>query len=205
MPTLTMRRVIESVSVQLITGPVMNSLLGTRYSRRSQSRMVVARMRSRVTRPSVVPTVTINEAAAQPDPTNDSPILFSVVFSESVTGFIGSDVSLAGSTAGGTLSAMVTGSGANYTVSVTGMNGVGSVVASIPAGVKACDLTHQDFAAVVDRDHRGGQPRPFLVGEDLGLLAVHDRDDGVGRTQVDADDLAHCRLLQGIPFVCWAT
>lgn len=80
------------------------------------------------------PTVTINQAAGQPDPTNLSPIQFAVVFSEPVTGFAGNDVSFAGSTVGGTLSASVTGSGANYTVSVTGMSGLGNVAVSIPAG-----------------------------------------------------------------------
>ncbi len=86
-----------------------------------------------VTFDNVVPTVTINQASGQNDPTNASPILFGVVFSEPVIGFAGSDVSLAGSTVGGTLTANVSGSGANYTVSVTGMNGSGTVVASIPA------------------------------------------------------------------------
>jgi len=81
-----------------------------------------------------VPTVTINQASAQADPTNASPVLFTVVFSEAVTGFTGSDVSFAGSTVVGTLVASVTGSGATYTVSVTGMTGNGTVVASIPAG-----------------------------------------------------------------------
>ena len=33
------------------------------------------------------PTVTINQAAGQADPTNASPINFTVVFSEAVTGF----------------------------------------------------------------------------------------------------------------------
>ena len=86
-----------------------------------------------VTFDNVVPTVTINQASGQADPTNGSPILFSVVFSEPVNGFAGSDVSFAGSTVGGTLVANVSGSGANYTVSVTGMNGSGTVVGSIPA------------------------------------------------------------------------
>src|SRR5439155_1605531 len=80
------------------------------------------------------PTVTINQAAGQADPTNTSPITFTVVFSEAVTGFDGSDVSFAGSTVGGTLVANVTGSGATYTLTATGMSGSGTVVASIPAG-----------------------------------------------------------------------
>src|SRR5262249_16068894 len=82
----------------------------------------------------LTPTVTINQAAGQDDPTSTSPIQFTVVFSTPVTGFTASDLSFAGSTVGGTLVANVSGSGANYTVSVTGMNGNGNVMASIPAG-----------------------------------------------------------------------
>ena len=52
---------------------------------------------------------------------------------EAVTGFAGSDVTFAGSTVGGTLAATVAGTGANYTVSVTGMTGDGTVIASIAA------------------------------------------------------------------------
>ena len=79
------------------------------------------------------PTVTINQAAGQADPTNASPINFTVVFSEDVTGFTASDVSFAGSTVG-SLSATVTGGPSSYNVAVTGMTGSGDVVASIPAG-----------------------------------------------------------------------
>ena len=53
------------------------------------------------------PTVTINQAGGQADPTNASPINFTVVFSEPVTGFAGGDVTLTG-TAGAT-TAVVTG------------------------------------------------------------------------------------------------
>src|SRR6185436_10402936 len=80
----------------------------------------------------VGPTVTINQAAAQPDPSNIGLIEFTVVFSAPVTGFSAADVSFAGSTLGG-LVADILGSGANYSVIVTGMNGTGTVVASIPA------------------------------------------------------------------------
>ena len=82
------------------------------------------------------PTVTINQAAAQLDPTNVGPILFTVQFSEAITGFTAADVSFTGSTVGGALAAAITGgTGAGpYTISVTGMTGNGTVVASIPAG-----------------------------------------------------------------------
>jgi len=79
------------------------------------------------------PTVTINQAAAQPDPTSASPINFTVVFNEPVTGFATGDVTLSG-TAGAT-TAIVTGSGTTYNVAVSGMTGSGTVIANIPAGV----------------------------------------------------------------------
>ena len=81
----------------------------------------------------VAPTVTVEQAAGQADPTNLSPINFTVVFSEAVSNFTGSDVTLSG-TAPGTLVATVTGSGATYNVAVKGMTGPGTVVATIAAG-----------------------------------------------------------------------
>ena len=80
------------------------------------------------------PSVTINQAAGQADPTSASPINFTVTFSETVTGFTAGDISFAGSTASGTLTATVTGTGPTYNVAVSGMTGTGSVVVSVPAG-----------------------------------------------------------------------
>ena len=80
-------------------------------------------------------TVTIEQASGQADPTGTLPINFTVAFNEPVTGFAGSDISLAGSTADLSLATVnVSGSGANYTVAVNGVRGSGSVQASIPAG-----------------------------------------------------------------------
>ena len=79
------------------------------------------------------PTVTINQAGGQADPTGSSPILFSVVFNKTVTGFSSSSDITIGGTAGAT-TASISGSGQNYTVSVSGMTQSGTVTASIPAG-----------------------------------------------------------------------
>ena len=98
------------------------------------------------------PTVTINQDGSQADPTSTIPIVFSVVFSEPVTGFAGSDVSFTGSTAGGTLSAAVSGSGENYTVSVSGMTSSGTVVASIPSG-SAVDADNNPTGASTSTDN----------------------------------------------------
>ena len=79
------------------------------------------------------PTVTINQASGQADPTNASPINFTVVFSEPVTGFATGDVTLSG-TAGATL-ATVSGGPTTYNVAVSGMTTNGTVIATVGANV----------------------------------------------------------------------
>ena len=49
-----------------------------------------------VTYDATAPTVTINQAATQADPTNVAPIHFTVVFSEAVSDFATGDVTLGG-------------------------------------------------------------------------------------------------------------
>ena len=80
------------------------------------------------------PTVTIDQAAGQVDPTNSSPINFTAVFSEPVSGFTGTGVTISG-TAGGIKTATVSGGPSTYNVAVSGMSSAGTVIASIPAGV----------------------------------------------------------------------
>ena len=77
--------------------------------------------------------MTINQAAGQADPTNASPINFTVVFSESVTGFATGDVTLSGTAAATT--GTVTGSGTTYNVAVSGMTGSGHGDRHLAAGV----------------------------------------------------------------------
>ena len=54
------------------------------------------------------PSVSVAPASGQPSPTGKSPINFTVTFSQPVPSFTSSEVSFAGSTAQGTLSATVT-------------------------------------------------------------------------------------------------
>jgi predicted extracellular nuclease len=100
------------------------------------------------------PSVTINQAASQADPTGASPIVFDVVFSEPVTDFDdAADVDLSASTAPGPLSAVITPIDAqNYTVSVSGMTGNGTVVASIPANA-AVDAANNGNTASTSTDN----------------------------------------------------
>ena len=98
----------------------------------------------------VVPTVSIDQAAGQVDPTNASPVNITVVFSKPVTGFTNSDITLSG-TAGAT-TAVVSGSGTTYNVAVSGMTGAGTVIASILAGV-AADAAGNGNAASTSTDN----------------------------------------------------
>jgi hypothetical protein len=79
------------------------------------------------------PSVTIDQASGQPDPTNATPINFTAVFSQPVTGFTTGDVTLTG-TAGAT-TGVVTGGPTTYNVAVSGMTSSGTVIATIAAGV----------------------------------------------------------------------
>ena len=101
-------------------------------------------------------TVTINQAAAQADPTNAISINYTVVFSEAVTDFDdAADVTLTG-TAGATTS-IITGGPTTYNVAVSGMTGSGTVIAAVPATVAlsaggAANAASTSTDATVTRD-----------------------------------------------------
>ena len=99
------------------------------------------------------PSVTMNQADGQADPTADSPVRFEVVFSEPVTGFASQDVTLSG-TAGATtaeVSAAAPNDGTRYTVAVSGMTMSGTLSAAIPAGA-AQDLAGNASSASTSTD-----------------------------------------------------
>ena len=96
------------------------------------------------------PTVTINQAEGQADPTNVSPINFTVVFSEPVTGFTGDSVALSGTAIPDT--AVVTGEGPTYNVAVSGMTQSGTVIAAINAGA-VHDVAGNANTASTSTDH----------------------------------------------------
>ncbi len=91
--------------------------------------------------------VTIDQGATQVDPANTLPVVFDVVFSAPVTGFTGTDVDLSASTAPGVLSAVVSGAGPSYTVTVSGATGPGTITATIPAGVTLDGLNAPNTAS----------------------------------------------------------
>ena len=109
------------------------------------------------------PTVTIKQKVGQLDPTNAEPILFTVIFSEDVTGFATGDVKLTDSTAPGILAGTVTGSGATYEVAVTGMTNSGDVIASLLAGVAHDAVDNASTASTSTDDTVTYDPTPLNV------------------------------------------
>ena len=93
-------------------------------------------------------TVTVDQAAGQPDPTIDSPINFTVIFSEPVLDFGSDDIALSG-TAPGALVGSVTDSGDHraFTVAISGMTGSGTVIATIPDGLVHGAAGHANVAS----------------------------------------------------------
>jgi LPXTG-motif cell wall-anchored protein len=91
------------------------------------------------------PSVTVEQKSGQADPTRTSPVEFTVTFSEAVTGFTASDVTLSG-TAGAT-TAVVTGTGPTYNVAVSGMTGAGTVIALIGAATVTDAAGNQNSAS----------------------------------------------------------
>lgn len=83
------------------------------------------------------PTVTINQAATQSDPTTNLPILFTVVFSETVSDFDQQDISLTGSTADISAATIFVNrtSSSTFSVEISNLRSPGKVVVSIPARV----------------------------------------------------------------------
>jgi len=83
------------------------------------------------------PSVTVNQATTQSDPTNTGPIHFTAIFSEAIdtSTFSSSSVTLGG-TAGGTLSVVIAqdppNDGTTFDIAVSGMTSTGTVTASIP-------------------------------------------------------------------------
>ncbi len=83
------------------------------------------------------PTVTINQASGQADPTSASPINFTVVFNEPVANFATGDVVPTGTAlpTTATITEVAPNNGTTYNVAVSGMSASGDVVATVAASV----------------------------------------------------------------------
>ncbi|PYT46567.1 MAG: hypothetical protein DMG44_20350, partial [Acidobacteria bacterium] len=100
------------------------------------------------------PTVTVNQAATQVDPTNVSPINFTVVFSETVTDFNCSSVTLGGTIAGANKSCgTITGAGLTYNVPVNITGTVSGTVQLSISGNKVHDVAGNGNTASTSTDN----------------------------------------------------
>ena len=128
--------------------------------------------------PQAAPTVTINQASGQVEPTSASPIHFTTVFNQTVTGFATGDVTIGG-TAGattGTVTEIAPNDGTTYDVAVSGMTQDGTVSASIPAGV-AFNASNQGNRGL----HQRRQPGDVRTADRGHALLRRCGQDGQGR------------------------
>ncbi len=117
------------------------------------------------------PTVIINQSSTQADPTNASPVLFTVVFSEDVTGFDSADVILTG-TSGATI-ATVSGGPVTYEVAIGGLGDNGTVIASVRAGAAVNSIGRGNLASTSsDNQVVYDAPPPPIPAADLAITEV---------------------------------
>jgi hypothetical protein len=103
-----------------------------------------------VTIDTTAPTVTVNQATGQNDPAAAGPIAFTAAFSEDVTGFDSSDVSVGGSVGG---TPTVAGGPATYTVYVVTSSDEGTVNVTVGTSA-AIDLAGNSSNASTSNDNR---------------------------------------------------
>jgi hypothetical protein len=60
-------------------------------------------------------------------------------------------------------------------------------------GLALGGLPHQNLAILGEGNDRRRRPVALTVLDDLGLAALHDRDAGIGRAEIDANHFAHCK------------
>jgi len=147
-----------------------------------------------------VPTVTINQAAAQSDPTTASPINFTAVFSEAVTGFSSAGVAITGTATFGTQTVTVTGGPSTYNVAVGGMTGSGTVIANVNANAATGAISLLGNLASTSTDHTitFNLPQLYLVGD--AFPAGSDTAPGFGDGLLNNLDLIYgLRAVTNVP------
>ena len=99
------------------------------------------------------PTVTINQASSQGDPTALTPINFTITFSEAVTGFVPADVVIGGTAAGTKAVTLTALNSVSYNAAVTGMTSSGTVTATVPADAATGNVNQHPTQASTSIDN----------------------------------------------------
>ena len=140
-----------------------------------------------VTYDTTEPTVTINQAAGQVDPTNSSPINFTVVFSEPVSGFANNDITLGGTAVPTTAVVSTTDPDLKtYNVAVAGMTGDGTVTAAVKAGAADDEATNHSTASTSSDNTVTYDVTPPVVSCGAADGLWHPADVSVACTASDA-------------------
>ncbi len=121
----------------------------------------------------VKPTVTLNQATSQADPTSSAPIDFTVVFSEPVNGFLNTDLTYTGTAAAN--AAVVSGGPNSYGVAISGMTRTGTVIPTL-AAAKAADTAGNTnlVATYTDNNVTYNDVTPPAAPSTPSLLAASD-------------------------------
>ncbi len=136
------------------------------------------------------PTVTINQAGGQLDPTTTSPINFTVVFDESVSDFATGDVNLSGTAGANTQ--LVTGSGTTYNVAVSGMTSDGTVIAALVSGVASDALGNPSAASTTSDNQVTFTMAPEMDIQHPALTSITDGGtDALGNQTVGTVNLTY--------------
>jgi hypothetical protein len=166
-------------------------------------------------------TVTVNQALGQADSTDSNPVRFDVVFSEPVTGFTASDVTLSGTADRSGATITISGGPAAYIITVDDLAGNGTVIASLAANVAATadgranfPSTSTDNSVTINLD---STPPVITLGVagTLGSNGWYTSDVAVSWTVTDSEsgsgDQSGCTAQQvtsdtsGATFTCSAT
>ncbi len=102
------------------------------------------------------PTVTLNQATTQVDPTLNTPILFTAVFSESIINFDANDITLSGSANPTTviITEITPNDGTTFQISVSGMSADGLVIVELAADKAITPLYSQGNEVASSTDNQ---------------------------------------------------
>lgn len=131
------------------------------------------------------PTVVIDQAATQADPTSGDTVAFDVTFSEPVAGFDADDVALSGTAGATSVTVVNSGDDTAYRVDVTGMTQAGTIIAQVVESAATNDAGSSSLASTSTDNEVTFIPaiEITLPGVD-GVLTV-DNESGRAGAKVD--------------------
>jgi hypothetical protein len=142
------------------------------------------------------PTVTINQAAGQADPTTVLPVRFTVVFSEPIATatFTPSDITSSGTAAGITWTITNSGDNRTFTVSATGVTAGGTIIPSISAS-RVTDVAGNLNLASTSTDNSVSFTIPPTATPTLSRTPTKTRTPTLSRTPTRRPTLTPVPLL----------